>query len=139
LDRRFAARSNTSRAHVTGFSPTASAASCIWYFSSAVIGSFIDSVRRSSGAFGGRPVLGMTTNHTHEKFSVNPDSLLIRLIYYAYNKLVIGNRFPTKNPGSAETPPGRQTIRRFRPNASLSNCILPRFAAIQRRIRWPTS
>jgi hypothetical protein len=39
-------------------------------FSASVNGIFMLSVRRSPGAFDGRPVL-MVTNHTHKNFSVN--------------------------------------------------------------------
>ena len=86
LLRRLAALSRTSLAHVTGFASSASAAFSIASFSPDESGSFIDSVRRSSGAFGGRPIrlfsiklnipikslastLALLTNYGYDKYS----------------------------------------------------------------------
>ena len=53
--RRKAAFRSTSRAHVTGFASPDSAADSTSRFSAAVIGIFIESVRRSIAALGGLP------------------------------------------------------------------------------------
>jgi hypothetical protein len=54
---RLAARKSVSRHQVIGFASSPSAASHIARFSSAVKGTLMSSSRRSSGAFGGRPMV----------------------------------------------------------------------------------
>jgi len=99
LLRRFAALSRTSLAHVTGFASSASAAFSIAPFSSAERGSFIDSVRRSSGAFGGRPIFGFPM-----KLNIPIKSLastIVSYTNYGYDKYS-----QRKTPGSVGTRPG---------------------------------
>lgn len=55
--------------------------------------------RRSSGAFGGRPIF-MAINHIHSNFGIKPDFLLSRHTYCAYNKYI-----------EKKTPEGRQSNR----------------------------
>jgi hypothetical protein len=109
---RFVARSRVSRHQVMGFTPRSSAASQIARFSASVSGIFMSSSRRSSGAFGGRPI-PMTTNHIHKNFKIKADSGLTRLTYCGYNK-----SSEKKTPSVLVTRAGRSTTRRFRPIAS---------------------
>ena len=97
LLRRFAALNRTSLAHVTGFASSASAAFSIASFSSAESGSFIDSVRRSSGGFGGRPRVSMNINIPIKIMA----STLVPDNNYGYNKYS-----QRKTPGSVGTRPG---------------------------------
>jgi hypothetical protein len=83
LLRRFAALNKVSLAHVTGLASSASAALSISAFSTSESGSFMDSVRRSSGAFGGLPRLFSMKINIPIKIVV---STIAKPIIYGYDK-----------------------------------------------------
>jgi hypothetical protein len=68
---RLAARKRVSRHQVIGLASSPSAASQMVCFSAEVKGIFMSSSRRSSGAFGGRPIF-MPTNHIHKNLEIKP-------------------------------------------------------------------
>lgn len=81
FNRRLAAFKSTSRAHVTGFASSCSAAAWIAAFSSAVSGSFMLDVRRSSGFLGGLLMTVIIPIKT-------TPSTLVRRHNYGYNNSV---------------------------------------------------
>lgn len=85
VPRRFAARNSVSLAHVTGLASSPSAARSMSDFSSAESGSFIDSVLRSSGAFGGRPIFGCFFMKLNIPIKYSPSTIETRT-NYGYNK-----------------------------------------------------
>jgi hypothetical protein len=84
---RFAARKRVSRHQVIGLASSPSAASQIVCFSAAVKGILMSSSRRSSGAFGGRPIF-MPTNHIHKNLKNQADSPLKGDSNCGYNNCV---------------------------------------------------
>ena len=81
--RRFAARSSTSLAHVTGLASSDSAADTICRFSASVMGISMAAVLRSLGFLGGLPRLVSMPLKIYRK---NPLSSLARRIISVYNK-----------------------------------------------------
>lgn len=69
--RRLAARKRISLAHVTGFSPSPSAAAWICCFSASVMGISIAAVLRSSGLLGGLPLLVSMPINIYRKISAS--------------------------------------------------------------------
>ena len=108
----------SSRIHVTGFAPFASAPDSMICFSSAVNGIRMASVRRSSGAFGGLPRVPMRIVIAIKIFSVKPFSV-DNWIYYCNengnpserekprNSLAAGSGRGRDHPGVAARMPKR--------------------------------
>src|ERR1700722_16789183 len=106
---RLAALSSVSRHQVIGFASSCCAAAQSSSFSASVSGIFMSASRRSSGAFGGRPIF-MATNHIHENSEIKSDILLSRQTYCGYNKYV-----EKKTPEGRQSDRGETETRRFRP------------------------